>query len=86
LQSKIYHALDLSPRCSTPTEKNRREACSKIQIGFPYIQLGNNVAGDVIQVPLLQRKSSWIEVVLESLSVFPDRQCSYFINTMVSFV
>jgi hypothetical protein len=40
----------------------------------------------VIQVALLQRKSSSIEAALESLSLFPGRQCSYYINTMVSFV
>jgi hypothetical protein len=40
----------------------------------------------VIQLLLLQRKSSSIEAVLESLSVFPGRQCSYYIYTMVSFV
>ena len=40
----------------------------------------------MILVPLLRRKSSSIEAVLESLSVFPGRQCSYYINTRVSFV
>jgi hypothetical protein len=53
---------------------------------FCTFQLRNNDAGDVIQVPLLQRKSSPIEAVRQSLSVFPGRQCSYYVDTMVSFL